>query len=39
MVVIIKSDSEVKMKHQKQSILNSLGKLQLVGKEQNKSVS
>ena len=38
MVAIIKSDSRVKMTHQKQSILNSIVKLQLVSKEQNKIV-
>jgi hypothetical protein len=38
MVVIIESDSGVKVTRQKQSILNSIGKLQFASKEQNKSV-
>jgi len=33
MVAIIKSDSGVKVTHQKQSILTYVGKLQLVSKE------
>lgn len=39
MVAIMKSDSGVKVTHQKHSILTNIGKLQLVSKEQNKSVS